>query len=73
VLNGLNEDAAIGCMPRQNVSFRALVLPPVRMEADRSATQGVGLLDLAVDLNRQIKAARKEYAQPCEPPPRPLR
>lgn len=73
MLDRLNEGTAVGCTPRQDVSFGALALPRVRIDASRKSAQGVGLLDPAVDLNRQIEAARKEYAHRCGPPPRPLR
>ena len=54
----------------RKVSAGEIALPLVRIEASAKCAKGVGLMDLATYLDRQMEAARKECAQLCGPPPR---
>lgn len=49
----------------RKVSTGELALPLVRIEASAKCAKGVGLMDLAGYLDRQIEAARKECRQLC--------
>ena len=50
----------------RKVSAGEIALPLVRIEASSKCAKGVGLMDLAAYLDRQIEAARKECRQLCE-------
>lgn len=49
----------------RKVSAGEIVLPLVRIEASQKSAKGVGLMDLAAYLDRQMEAARKECRQLC--------
>ena len=49
----------------RKVSLGEIALPLVRIEASQKCAKGVGLLDLATYLDRQMEAARKECSQLC--------
>jgi hypothetical protein len=49
----------------RKVSAGEIALPLVRIEDSVRCAKGVGLMDLAAYLDRQIEAARKECRQLC--------
>ncbi|WP_370693947.1 pyocin activator PrtN family protein [Methylobacterium sp. NEAU K] len=49
----------------RKISAGEIALPLVRIEASAKCAKGVGLMDLAGYLDRQIEAARKECRQLC--------
>lgn len=54
----------------RKVSAGEIALPVVRIEGSAKSAKGVGLVDLAAYLDRQIEAARRECVQLCGPPGR---
>lgn len=54
----------------RKISAGDIALPLVRMEASTKSAKGIGLMDLAVYLDHQIEAARRECIQLCGPPGR---